>query len=286
MRKLEKKFIKRHSHQEIVITGSKIFSILEYIGIWMHIMAFAVGLLTIVGVSTESASEATHILEIVTLVIVGLILLQYAITPFLERIMLRFLLKEFWGTNEIATSLRYATDIDPMLNFGTVIEEVDSVQLEETKLEWTITRWFPLKRVLTIQQCTPVTTKRWSKYASTDGTFNTAIVPLYIIIDIKQHVIKLQGRANVLFTRQRDIPEKRIMFTFHYRDRIAEWSGNFPDHPLYGEWIWDKTVSEEIKNQNKGEKNQALKNNVAVAEAFRKRKTGHSTEAVVRTERM
>lgn len=295
MRKLDKKFIRSHAHQEIIITGSALFKTLELIGIWLHIIAFVVGFISVVGVLSGSIlghgnEELEHIktgFEITTLVVIALILLQFAVTPILEKIVLKNILKDFWGTNEIATSMKYPTDIDPITNFGTILSEVDSVQLEETRISWTVSRYIPFKQVLTIQQCTPITTKRWSKYASTDGTFNTVVVPLYIIIDLKQKSVKLQGRSNVLFTRQKEIPEKRIMFTFHYKERVAEWSGLFPDHPLYGEWIWDSEVTKEIKLNTAGEKNQAIKNNQAVAEAF-KRKRGNSArrDVEVKTSRI
>lgn len=280
MIKLEKKFLKAHKHQEIVITGSPLFSILETIGVWLHIAAFIIGLATFFGFfskETEHGEEVFRILEATTLIIVGLIILQFTITPFLERIMVKSLLKEFWGTNDIATSLKYATGVDTMTNFGVITSEVESLQLEKTKLDWNVVSLFPFKRVLTIQQTTPITTKRWSKYAATDGTFNTAIVPLYIIVDVKQHVIKFQGRINILFTRQKDIPEKRLMFTFHYKDKIAEWTGLFPQHPLYGEWLWDKEIANEIRKETSGKRNKALENNEAVKKLFNKKRRENGT---------
>ncbi len=272
MRKLEKKFIKRHKHQETIITGSPWIRFFETVGLWLHILAFFLGFATLLGVFTHEESEFTHTLEIITLVVIALIILQFAATPIIERVVVRALLKDFWGINEIATSLKYSRDIDPMKNFGTIIDEEVSLQLEETRLGWTTVRRFPWKRVLTIQQSTPITTKRWSRYAASDGTFNTAFVPIYIIVDVHQKVIKFQGRVNVLFTRHKNIAEKRIMFTFHYRDKVANWSGIFPDHPLYGEWIWDKTISQKIKEDTVGKRNQALRNNKAVADAFKNRK--------------
>ncbi len=276
MRKLEKKFIKRHQHQEIIITGSPLIRFFETVGLWLHILAFFLGFATLLGVFTHEASEFTHTLEIVTLIVIALIILQFALTPIIERFTVKRLLRDFWGTNEIATSLKYSRDIDPMKNFGTIIDEVVSLQLEETKLGWTTVRKFPWKRVLTIQQSTPITTKRWSRYASSEGTFNTAFVPIYIIVDVHQKVIKFQGRVNVLFTRHKNIAEKRIMFTFHYKDKVANWSGIFPEHPLYGEWIWDKTISQKIKEDTTGKRNQALRNNKAVANVFESRRS--STE--------
>ncbi len=282
MRKLEKKFIRNHSHQEIIITGSRAMIILEMIGLWLHILALFLGSFTLFGFLLNEGSELTHIMEIITLVVVALIVLQFVLTPIIERIVLKRLLKDFWGTTEIATSMKYATEIDPVKNFGAVVSAVDSVQLEETKLEWQTVRYFPWKRVLTIQQCTPITTKRWSRYASSDGTLNVAIVPLYIIIDVHQKVIKLQGRMNVLFTRQKNIPEKRIMFTFHYEDKLATWSGVAPDHPFYGEWIWDPSIAEKIKDRTAGLKNQAAMNNKVVMDIFEKRNSTTEETKVVK----
>ncbi len=289
MRNLDKKFIKEHSHQEIIVTGSPLLKLLETIGVWLHIVAFILGLVSVAGLIAGSATEgeashggianATHIVEYATLFVVALIIIQFAITPFIERAMLKYLLKEFWGTNEIATSFKYATDIDTLKNFGTVVNEVTSLQLEETKLDWRVIRWFPFKRVLTIQQCTPITTKRWSRYAANDGTLNVAIIPIYIIIDVHQKTVKFQGRANILFSRQKNIPEKRIMFTFHYKDKTASWSGIFPEHPMYGEWLWDNNIADEIRSGTAGKKNQAMRNNKAVAAAFRERKSQETAES-------
>ncbi len=274
MRKLEKKFIKNHSHQEIIITGSKSMVVLETIGLWLHMAALFTGVLTLIG--TLGHSEFARILELITVVIVALIVAQYILTPIIERYVLKKLLKDFWGTNEIATSMSYPTEVDPIKNFGAVISAVESVQLEETKLEWQTVRYFPFKKVLTIQQCTPVTTKRWSRYASSDGTLNVAIIPLYIIIDTHQKTIKLQGRMNVLFTRQKSIPEKRIMFTFHYKEKLASWSGVAPDHPFFGEWIWDPTIAHKVKSKTDGVRNQDAMNNKVVMDIFEKRKTSTS----------
>ncbi len=283
MRNLDKKFIKEHAHQEIIVTGSPVLRVLEMVGVWLHILAFVLGLFSIAGIFISHDSHATEYLEYVTLFVIALIIIQFAITPIIERTMLKVLLKEFWGTNEIATSFKYATDIDTFKNFGTVTKEVSSLQLEETQLDWKVVRWFPFKRVLTIQQCTPITTKRWSRYAANDGTLNIAIVPIYIIIDTHQKTIKFQGRLNVLFSRQKNIPEKRIMFTFHYRDKLASWSGLYPEHPMYGEWLWDNELADEIKSGTAGKRNQAMRNNKAVAEAFKERKTtdGDTDETVV-----
>ncbi len=280
MRKLEKKFIKDHSHQEIIITGSKAMNFLEVVSFWLHLLALVLGIMSFFGFLLSEGSSLTHYIEIATLIIITLIIIQFVMTPIIERRVLRYLLKDFWGTTEIATSMKYATEIDPVKNFGSVTSAVESVQLEETKLEWQTVRLFPIKRVLTIQQCTPVTTKRWSRYASSDGTLNVAIVPLYIIIDVHQKVIKLQGRMNILFTRQKNIAEKRIMFTFHYKDKLASWSGIAPDHPFFGEWIWDKTISEKVKSQTKGVKNRAAMNNQIVSDIFEGRKNNTSETKV------
>ncbi len=277
MRKLDKKFISKHKHQEIIITGSHAVKILEDIGLVLHILAFVLGLLTVTGMFLSTGEgnveHFKHNVEIATLVVVALILIQFAVTPIIERMILKSLLKDFWGTTEIATSLSYPVEVDPFKNFGSVVKSEDSLQLEETRLGWTTVKKFPFKRVLTVQQSTPVTTKRWSRYAASDGTFNFGLIPIYIIIDVSHKVIKFEGRANILFSRQKDLPEKRILFTFHYRDKKAEWSGISPEHPLFGEWIWDSQLAEDIKQGTEGKRNQALMNNQAVADAFKRRRS-------------
>ncbi len=273
MRKLDKKFVNKHKHQEIIITGSHAVKILEDIGLILHIAAFILGLLTISGMVGHAGDKYKHVVELATLIVVALILIQFALTPIIERMVLKRLLKDFWGTTDIATSMSYPLEVDPFKNFGSVVKSEDSLQLETTRLGWTTVKLFPFKRVLTIQQSTPVTTKRWSRYAASDGTFNFGLIPIYIIIDVSQSVIKFQGRANILFSRQKDLPEKRILFTFYYKDKKAEWSGIAPEHPLYGEWIWDTQLAEEIKKGSEGKRNQALMNNQAVAEAFERRRS-------------
>ncbi len=285
MRKLDKKFINKHKHQEIVITGSHLIKILEHVGLVLHILAFVLGILTLTGMVGHASAEFKHMVELATLIVVALILIQFAFTPVLERLILKRLLKDFWGINEIATSLSYALEIDPFKNFGSVIKSEDSLQLETTRLGWTTVKLFPFKRVLTIQQSTPVTTKRWSRYAASDGTFNFGLIPIYIIIDMHQGVIKFQGRANILFSRQRDLPEKRILFTFHYKDKKAEWCGVAPEHPLFGEWIWDSGLAEQIKSGTSGKRNQALMNNQAVADVFKKRHSDDTDEKELKTKR-
>ncbi len=268
-KKITKELLKTHRHQEIIITGSKLFAFLELFSVWLHIAALIIGILTIAGVVSDASSEAAHYLEIATIVVVALIIIQHALMPFAERIVLRALLDEFWGTNDIPTRFSIPTEIDINEHFGKVKKTNDIWQIEKTELKWVVARWVPFKKVLTVRQESPVTTKRFAKYAAEDGTLNTAFIPLYIIIDIKENIIKFQGRAHLMYTKDKNYPEKRITFNFHYVDRRAEWSGQFPEHPLFGEWLWDSDVAKNINKQNEGKRNTDKKNSKGVAKAFK-----------------
>ncbi len=270
-KKLDKELLKKHHHQEIIITGSRWFEALETFGIWLHIMAFILGIFALTGIAIDVDGHITHYLEMVTIVIVGLIILQHGLMPSAKRIILKSLLDEFWGEKEIATSLSVPTVIDTTTNFGNVKKAFNSRQIEATELKWTTVRWFPFKRVLTVRQSSPVTEKKWKKYAAKDGTLNTAFLPLYIIIDIKSNVIKFQGRVHILYVDELEIEEKRVVFTFHYKDRVARWTGVFPDFPLYGEWIWDSKLATKIKHENEGKRKQDKVNSKAVSKVFKEK---------------
>ncbi len=269
-KKLSKELLKEHKHQEIVVTGSRFFTLLELVGFWLHIIAFVIGVLTISGLAINYMSDLTHYLEIITMLIVGLIIVQYLTFPFMERVYLRALLNDFWGENQIATSLKYPLEVDIANNFGTVTKHYESFQIETTKIQWTVVRKFPLKKVMTIQQVSPVTSKRWKKYQDKDKTLNTAMIPSYIIIDRKQKTIKFNAGVNILYTKYK-FPEKRVVFAFSYKHKKAVWAGKFPEYPLYGEWIWDKKLADKIAKTNQGKKNEHKKNSKAVSKIVKKK---------------
>ncbi len=267
-KKLDKEFFSLNKHQEILFVGSRLFTILETIGIWLHVIAFAAGILAITGLA-EGFEKAAHVLEILTLVIVGLIIVQFILIPIIKKIYLKKLLKDFWGDTKIATSLKYPLEIDTLSKFGTITKSADSMQLENTRIKWHVGSWFPFKKVLTIQQWSKVTSSGWKKYKAIDGTFNQVIVPIYMIVDVKSKAIKFQGRANILYVKKNvEIPEKRVSFSFNYVDKIANWSGIFPEHPMYGEWIWDSELSEKLESKVGAKKNLQIKTNKEVEKAF------------------
>ncbi len=263
-KKLSKELLKKHRHQEIIVTGSRFFTALELLGFWLHILAFVIGIFTIFGVAINYMSDFTHYLEIITIFIVGLIIVQFLTFPFMERVYLRALLNDFWGENQIATSLMYPTEVDITNNFGTVTKNFESFQIETTKIQWTVVRWFPFKKVMSIQQVSPITSKRWKRYQDKDKTLNTAIIPSYIIIDRKQKMIKFNAKVDILYTKY-EFPEKRVVFAFNYKNKKAVWSGKFPEYPLYGEWIWDRKLADKIVKNNEGKKNEHKKNSKAVS---------------------
>lgn len=263
-KELSKKVVKHNKHQEIVFIGSKFFDIIEHISFWLHITALVLGILTVTGLAS-GFEHFTHYMEIATLVVISLIIAEFLFVPSLEKLIMRKMLKDLWGTNDIPTTIRFPTAVDPSKDFGTVKDYFESTQIEETSIEWI--RVHPLaRRRLAICQKSPVTNRKFKKYADENGDLNYYFVPIYIIVDLERKIIKFQGKINfVNDIDKNELPEMRLTFNFDLVNKKVTWSGIFPGMPAYGEWIWNKRIATELKNSS----DKAKKQSKAVKKEFK-----------------
>ncbi|BDU67677.1 MAG: hypothetical protein TYPL_3300 [Candidatus Tyloplasma litorale] len=233
---LRKKYINSGQYQDILIVGSRVFDTLRNIGFILHVLAFIMGILTLTDIILGGNSRSMEILEIVTLIIIGLIILEHVLFPFSERLWTRYLLRNFWGVNKISTKIISPKIVLLNETFSKVHDEEIKTQVETISINWIKLHKFSLSKIFVIQSKMNVPNE-WKSMANENKEMFKIFIPNYLIVDLKRKEIKYHS---VLRLSNLDLPyHKEFVFTFNYDKNEATWSGIFPSNPMYGEWEWN-----------------------------------------------
>lgn len=232
-------------HQEILIVGSIAMEILELLGTILHIASLSLGIITITELIIVHGEINTleKVLEITTLVIISLLVIQYITSPIIRRILLKWKLRDIWGEIEINSKLKIVKD-SKFTDFLSEISQIEE-KFHKTKLVtgWKRTHKFMGKKIFEINleflNLENLNTKNDS--IKVVRTFN----PKYIIIDVRTNELKFHSSLksnDVVFKNKKD-----FIFTFYSGKQHASWSGVYPENPIYGEWNWGIEESNDAK---------------------------------------
>lgn len=211
--------------QDVLIVGSYLYKILEFSAMLLHFAVLILSFLSITEILTLSNENINHGLEIATFVVIIFIIIDtFIVIPITKRRFIKKNLKTFWGTNLITTKVNVPLRIEADKDlYGKIIEHEETIRHELIKINWKSHRW--LKSNINVE----------IKYEDTYVKF----IINYIIIDLKSNKIRID--AKLLNLKNEEIVLNRdFIFTFYIDKKIAHWSGIFPQHPLFGEWIWPK----------------------------------------------
>ncbi|NQX83282.1 MAG: hypothetical protein HRS50_01020 [Mycoplasmataceae bacterium] len=232
---VNKELIKNNKIQEITIIGSVISSVVKKIGLILHILAFVFGIMAIAGIVTDQSITIRHVLEIITVIIIGLIILQHTIEPIIKKQIVKKILSKFWGTNKVETIISAPTLIKwKGGGFGMVKSQKDIMQTENITIKWVRKNIFS-KKLLSVSTNIPAI-KKWKKISNKDGDIIAYFIPKYVIVDLTRKILKIN--AVLTIEGVEDEVEREFLFIFDIENKKATWSGVFPSHPFYGEWIW------------------------------------------------
>lgn len=220
---INKKII--NEKQDILIIGSYWYKILEMLAILLHVTVLILSFLSITEILTVSNENINHGLEISTFIVIVLIIIQtFLVMPITKRRYIKKNLKSFWGTNLITTKVNIPLKIKANADlYGKILEHEETIRHELIKVKW------KSKRLLTSNINIEI------KYQKSYIKF----LINYIIIDVKNEKIRIDAKLLDLKSKK-IILHRDFIFTFYIDKKIAHWSGIFPQHPLFGEWIWPK----------------------------------------------
>ncbi|BDV03535.1 MAG: hypothetical protein HPPSJP_2560 [Candidatus Hepatoplasma scabrum] len=216
---------KIHEKQDILIVGSNWYKILEFFATLLHIAVLILSFLSITEILTVSNENITNNLEIATFsVIIAIIIQSFIIIPITKRRYIKNSLNSFWGANLITTKINIPLRIEADEDlYGKILEHKETIRHELIKINWKNKRLLNSKINVEIRY---------------DKSFVKFIIN-YIIIDAKSKKIRID--AKLLDLNQKEVILHRdFIFTFYINKKIAHWSGIFPQHPLFGEWVWPK----------------------------------------------
>lgn len=227
-----------NSDQNISVFGSFFFHLIELVGLLLHILAFALGLITLVGITLEGTGHLEEIFEICTLIVVALIITLHFIKPYIKKVIAKSMLIDFWGVNYIDKKLLSPTKIDlKSSGFGTIVSAKEVTSIEEVYIGWVRKSKFKKKK-LAIAMTIPAVKRKWKKYADEDGNLVAFYVPKTLSINAKNQTMKMN--SNISFADFVDDIKRETLFEFDGIKETIRWSGVFPDFPFYGEWKWKK----------------------------------------------
>lgn len=228
-------------HQEIIIVGTKWVELLKFLSFVAHILALLLTFIAMIGIATTNSLKLQHILEIATIAIVGLIVLEYIAKPYIKRLTVSRYLKDLTGRRIVKTKSNVPLEIDTNNDLASVSKENILKKNEEIEIGWMNLPFESKRLVITLKMEADARRKR---FADEDGYFTRFIAPVYIIVDARRGLIKLKSRYNIKTDDQEG--ERELMITINYRTKEITWSGIFPLFPIYGEWSWDEDVTQEI----------------------------------------
>lgn len=216
--------------QDIDLMGSKAWDIAEKVGVILHMVAFVLGTLSLIDIAINE--ESKHILEIVTLVVVGIILLQAFLKPLFKRIFLHNNLYELWGESRIKNNTYTINDTSITKDYKHSIIIKDKMITEENIfLGWYREKWYKNNKFV------------FQVFDENDNVL-ISILPRFIILDLELGLIKMTGYMTFPGTNDNKSRETNIEFNFdapHRRvEKVAKWYGNFPEYPVFGEFTWTK----------------------------------------------
>lgn len=222
-----------HAAQDIEIIGAKGWDLAEKFGVILHIAAFVLGILTLLGIAFNAKIE--HSLEITTLVVIGLILLQALVKPIIKKIFLHNNLAEIWGDSRIKNTTYTIDGTTITKNYKHSIKAKEEMITEENiHLGWYKKKWYKRQKFV-------------FQIFDENNEILISFLPRIIIIDMELKHIKLSGYMTFPGDSENRTRESNIEFKLGKRGqrvlRNAKWYGNFPDYPVYGKFTWtDKKV--------------------------------------------
>lgn len=236
---------KLDKHQYITIVGSKWFKLLKEFGLFLHIAAFVFGLLSLSSIFFNYSNEIQHILEIVTIVVVGLIIVIHSAEPFIKRIILRKLLNPFFGENSVDVKILSPWRIKDKRRLPALaLAKGISINNLTVKMFWKrkglfdkhlkYTMIFPDALYKQMEILTGVKADEDKEKHEYSETYK----PSFIICDIKEKKIHMDVKFTVFNKKKEEINGLR-KYAFDYKNKIVNWSGQLPNAPVFGEWSWD-----------------------------------------------
>lgn len=215
--------------QSISIIGSLGFEILDMFGLILHIVAFVLGLLSLIDITLYAAAHES--IEIVTLVVVGLIVIFHFVEPILKRVFLHNNFYELWGRSIIKHTFNLVEGIEVRNDYNVKIKDSKVIsQEEDIFLGWYRPHWYS-RRKLIIQI-----------YSLDTKELIISILFRTVTIDNEYKTIQLQG--GMTFPNEPEVLTRETTVTFKLAGhgkrikRIATWYGNYPEYPLYGSFTW------------------------------------------------
>lgn len=259
---LNKKQVKSGRHQEILIIDSWLMDVLYVLGIIFRIGGFLMGILTVTELIISPKLEGRlasldFVIQVVTLLFVGLLIIESILTPLIRRNTLRKKLKNFWGESEVEATIKTAAKSGFTDNNSKVKMEFVMQHIQNNKIGWIKMDALSLRRPFAVKSKYKASGK-WKKFADDNGKIEEIFVPKHIIIDNRTNEIKCYS---TLWLRGVDLDErKEFIFTFNLDKNYVQWSGLYPANPMYGHWTWsDAELTEQLVLDKKKKKFKLIK---------------------------
>lgn len=211
---------KKKYEQDILITESRLFNLIEITSFFLHIAILVLGLFALIEFFHKTVESISLVLEIITFVLVLMIVLLFVGKHFYKYYVLKKILAPFWGKKrKVKTKIILPLKINRLDHLHSVVssEEV-SINDEEISIYWS-GNWFRRKlnvEVLLNDNCFYFTSR-------------------YIIVNYPNQTVKFNSR---LIGDDYESDDREFLFRFDAKNQKATWSGVFPNHPFYGEWEW------------------------------------------------
>lgn len=223
-------------HQEVVIINSIFFRSIEIISYILHVLAFILGVSTLIGIAIIG-TFGEHILELITLIVVFIIIMLPVLKNFVIKRFIRKSFDDIWGKNKLQFVIKLPkniqfieNDMNLMALHGEVTSFLEFNDDIWVKIGWDSDVW-KLNRKLAIRfEIRPGVTLKLN--------IN------YIMIDVLNRTIKINSMPPIVEDKVLSEEQAKILteqdFTLQVvsKEKKLIWSGNFPNYPFYGEWRW------------------------------------------------
>ncbi len=230
MKYISKRRIKDEK-QEIVFKNFPLYEFWEKFALLLHIVGFILGAMTVFDLTIFHVYE--KLLETLTLIIVGFILINRFSIGIIKKIVIRISFNWFWGESTIDTSysipLSIKSENENLNTFVEIAEEKKINTLTVANAGW---YWNGLSLEFGWTAEVIIENEPGLKKFIDTGK-NMLYHPQHVIYDFKKR--QIQFIMNYCYE---DGSVTEFIGKIDVRKKSIQWYGRLPDSPIYGTWNW------------------------------------------------
>lgn len=232
---------KKHksNKQNIIVSHSKLYHFIEKSLLFFHIFLLVITIVTFLGFLVNFPHDVELAFEIITVLLIFTVVLLAMLQPIIIKYYVRKILGPFWGEHIIETKIFRLTKLEraPESIFTSIKEADVAIAEERINIRWKNGLFSSNKLHMN------------AEISGENGKiFKFKFLIKFIIVNIGEGRIVLN--AKLKNTDTDEIENRSFLLNFNPNKQRALWSGLLPNHPNFGEWVWESISKEEEIEEN------------------------------------